>query len=141
MAELASLYFQSYQLAFETARRAERAFRFERYESSRTFVRFGAWENLRKGLLAGERLALDLRRMELAFLQEDRRELELVRHLSLAELDPEALVRLRQTGHCSVTVPERVFDEDTPGHLLAPRSQHLADPSLRDRALVTAQRG
>jgi len=119
--QLSALYFQSYKLAFDLAKRAERAFQFERAEPSRTFVKFGAWESMRKGLLAGERLSLDLRRMEAAYLNEDKRDLELVKHVSLAMLSPngpDALVSLRETGKCEIEIPEAIFDMDTPGHYL-----------------------
>src|SRR5690606_27602885 len=68
------------------------------------------------GLLAGERLALDLRRMEVAQLDHDRRELELTKRVSLRLLNPAALLDLRETGSCEFKVPEVAFDLDHPGH-------------------------
>jgi Tc toxin complex TcA C-terminal TcB-binding domain len=55
---------------------------------------------LRKGLLAGERLALDLRRLEMAYLEQNRREYEINRHVSLVLHDPMALITLKETGEC-----------------------------------------
>jgi len=69
-------------------------------------------------LLAGERLHLDLKRMEVAFLDQNRREYEVTKHVSLAELDPVALVRLKRTGECFMNVPEALFDLDYPGHYM-----------------------
>jgi len=118
VSQLSALYFQFYKLTFDLAKRAERAFQFERAEPSRAFVKFGAWESLRKGLLSGERLSLDLRRMEAAFLTEDRRDFELTRHVRLSEIDPSKLVELREKGSCELTIPEILYDADTPGHYL-----------------------
>lgn len=116
--QLATVYFQAYQLAYELARRAERAFRFDLASPGASFLQFGYWDSLRKGLLAGEKLQLDLRRMEVAYLDQNRREHEVVKPVSLAQLDPEQFLRLRETGQCTFTVPETVFDRDHAGHYL-----------------------
>lgn len=118
LGQLAGLYFQSYQLAYDLAKRAERAFRHELAAPDASFIQFGYWDSLKKGLLAGERLALDLRRMEAGYLDQHRREYELTRHVSLALLDAGALVQLRQTGQCFISLPEALFDLDCPGHYM-----------------------
>jgi hypothetical protein len=53
--------------------------------------------------------------MEAAYLDQDRRDYELTKHISLAMLDPEALLELRETGECFVDLPEALFDMDYPG--------------------------
>ncbi len=116
--QLSSLYFQSYQLAYDLAKRAERAWQFELAEPDRSFVQFGHWDGLRKGLLAGERLHHDIRRMEVAYLDARQRDYELTRHVSLRQLDPLALLHLRRDGECLVRIPEAWFDLDSPGHYL-----------------------
>ncbi|MCK6526409.1 hypothetical protein L6R50_02200 [Myxococcota bacterium] len=114
--QLASVYVQAYQLALDLARRAERAWQFEVAAATPpSFVQASHWDSLRKGLLAGERLAMDLHRMEVAYLEQSRREYELVRHVSLAQVDPGALMSLKATGTCDVTLPEMLFDVDRPG--------------------------
>lgn len=114
--QLASVYVQAYQLALDVARRAERAWQFEVAAATPpSFVQASHWDSLRKGLLAGERLAMDLHRMEVAYLEQSRREYELVRHVSLAQVDPLALMALKATGTCEVTLPEMLFDVDRPG--------------------------
>jgi hypothetical protein len=70
----------------------------------------------KEGLLAGEKLYFDIKRMEIAYHDMNRREYELTRHVSVLQLDPEALLRLRTTGRCTVKVPESLFDMDGPGH-------------------------
>ena len=64
-----SLYQQSYNLAYDLAKRAETAFRFERPQTSAAaeYVRMGYWTNARDGLLAGEQLFLGLKRLEAAY--------------------------------------------------------------------------
>lgn len=115
--QLSALYFQSYKLAYAAAKRAERAWQYELADDS-TFITFGYWESARKGLLAGERLSLDLKRMEMAYLDKDIREFELTRHIPLTELDPTALQKLRETGTCSFGILDTFFDADSPGHYM-----------------------
>jgi len=115
--QLSGLYFQSYKLAFDLARAAERALQRE-LVTDETFVRFDAWDNLKRGLLAGERLQLDLRRLDAAHRALDRREYELTKRISLRAVDPAALVDLREDGSCVFELPEVLFDLDHPGHYL-----------------------
>jgi hypothetical protein len=113
--EVRGLYNRAYELALETARKAERALRNELGDPNLTFVQPSYLAGT-EGLLAGERLHLDLRRMELAHLDLNRREYELTKNISLLQLAPLELVRLRATGRATFTIPEELFDLDTPGH-------------------------
>ena len=114
--EISGTFFQSYKLAYDLAKRAERCLRFELGLQDSSFISYGYWDSLRKGLLSGEKLQYDLRRMESGYLDQNRREFELTKHISLIQLDPMALVRLRETGRCFFHVPEELFDLDYPGH-------------------------
>jgi hypothetical protein len=118
--QIAEVYFRTYQLALDQARRAEHGYQYELglETSTAQFVRAGYWDNLKKGLMAGEQLHLDLRRMEVAYLDQNKREYEITRHVSLISLDPSALIALRQSGKCEVAIPEALFDLDYPGHYL-----------------------
>jgi hypothetical protein len=118
VSQISGVYFQSYQLAYDVARRAERAFRFELGLQDSNFIQFGYWDSLKKGLLSGERLYHDLKRMEVAYLDQNKREYEITKHVSLVLLDPMALILLKQTGECFVNLPEALFDLDYPGHYL-----------------------
>ncbi len=122
VAQTATSYFQAYQLAYDMARRADRCFAFEtgaaERSASETFIQFGYWDSLRKGLLAGDKLLYDIRRMESAFYDRNLRELEITKNVSLAALDPMALLALRRNGECIVDVPETLFDADYPGHYM-----------------------
>jgi hypothetical protein len=114
--QISGVYFQSYQLAYDLAKQAERCFQFELGIQESRYIQFGYWDSLKKGLLSGEKLQYDLRRLETAYLEHNRREFELTKHVSLALLDPMALVKLRETGRCFINLPEEVFDLDYPGH-------------------------
>jgi hypothetical protein len=114
--QISGVYFQSYRLAYDLAKRAERCFRFELVLQDSSYIQFGYWDSLKKGLLAGEKLQYDLRRLETAYLEQNRREFELTKHISLTLLDPLALVKLRETGRCFINLPEEIFDLDYPGH-------------------------
>ncbi len=54
--------------------------------------------------------------MEMAYHELNQREYELIKHVSLLQVDPLALVKLRTTGNCTVQLPEALFDMDGPGH-------------------------
>jgi hypothetical protein len=115
--QISGVYFQSYRLAYDLAKRAERCFRFELgTQDGSSYINFGYWDSLKKGLLSGEKLQYDLRKLESAYLEQNRREYELTKNVSLSLLDPFALVKLRETGRCFINLPEYIFDLDFPGH-------------------------
>ncbi|MEM9458241.1 MAG: neuraminidase-like domain-containing protein [Myxococcota bacterium] len=115
---LSQLYFSTYNLAYDIAKRAERAYRYELGVEGSTIVRAGHWNDLRKGLLAAEHLTLDLQRLDVAYIDADRREYELTKSVSLAQLAPEALMELRAGNAAVVELGEGLFDLDHPGHYM-----------------------
>ncbi|MET1161993.1 MAG: neuraminidase-like domain-containing protein [Pseudoxanthomonas sp.] len=114
--QLSTVFVQSYQLAFDMAKQAERSFRYELGLSESSYIQFGYWDSLMKGLMSGEKLLFDLKRLQAAYHEQNRREYELVKHVSLSQLDPVALLQLKQNGQCFVSIPETLFDLDFPGH-------------------------
>lgn len=118
--QIAGMYFRAYQLAYDLAKRTEKAYRHELglEDKDSNFIQFGYWDNLKKGLLAGEKLSHDIRRMEVAYLDKNKRELELTKHVSLRQLNPTALLEFKTTGSCQVTIPEWLYDLDCPGHYM-----------------------
>ncbi len=119
--EISRLYYEYYRFAFETARKAERTMKQELMRpelDAQDFVKFNYWDGGRKGLLSGEALQLDVKRMEMAYHDNNKRELELTRHISLRQLNPVALLGLRAIGTCQVTIPEWLYDLDCPGHYM-----------------------
>ncbi|HYI12533.1 MAG TPA: insecticidal toxin protein [Thermoanaerobaculia bacterium] len=113
--EVRGLYSQCFQFAFDIARKAERALQHELGNPGLSYLQFGYLTG-KEGLLAGEKLHLDVKRMEMAYHDLNQREYELTRHVSLLQVDPLALIRLRTTGRCTVRLPEELFDADGPGH-------------------------
>src|SRR6266567_8595574 len=113
--ETAALHRQMYELARRAAHEAMRSFRFELPHAGQWFLPEEDWDNLHAGLLAGERLDFALRRMEKAYLDENRRELEITKHISLRLDFPVAYLQLRTTGYCEIAIPEWMFDVDYPG--------------------------
>jgi hypothetical protein len=113
--ETAALHRRAYDLAFDIARKAERAFNFERGHTHRHFLPTQCWDNLHEGLTAGERLEIAVRAMEKAYLDENLREYELTKHFSLRLHFPLEFLRLKATGRCEIQIPEWMFDLDYPG--------------------------
>lgn len=114
--QISGVYFQAYQLAYDVARKAERCYRFELGLSDSNFVQFGYWDSMKKGLLSGEKLSLDLHRLESSYYDQNKREFEITKHIPLSQIDPLALLTLKQNGECFVNLPEEIFDLDYPGH-------------------------
>lgn len=115
---LSGLYFQTYQMALDLAKMAQKSLQFELgYEESQVgYITSVYWDSLRKGLLSGEALQVDLDRMEKAHLEKNRRRFEISKTISLAELDPLALLELRDKRVCEFSIGEEQFDFDFPGH-------------------------
>ena len=114
----ADLYRMVYELALNEAREAERAFNFERGHTTHKFVGCDDWDNLHEGMLAGEKLQLQLAHMEKAYLDHNCREYELTKHISLRLSFPLEFLRLKLTGHCDIEIPEWMFDLDYPGQYM-----------------------
>ncbi|QEL71780.1 MULTISPECIES: neuraminidase-like domain-containing protein [unclassified Bacillus cereus group] len=116
--ETAAMYYQMYEIALHYAHQAQRAFNFERGHTARQFIPAEIWDNLHEGILAGERLQLALRHMEKAYYDENVREYELTKHISLRLHFPMAFLQLQTTGYCEIDIPEWMFDFDYPGHYM-----------------------
>ncbi len=116
--EISTIFFQSYQLAYDLAKKAERCYRFERGITNSNFIQFGYWDSLRKGLMSGERLYLSLKQLERAYHDQNKRDYEITKNISLMLNDPLALITLKETGTCTLELPETLFDADYPGHYM-----------------------
>lgn len=113
--EVRGLYSQCFQFAFDIAKKAERALQHELGNPELSYLQYGYLAG-KEGLLAGEKLYLDIKRMEMAYHDLNQREYELTKHISLLQVNPLALIQLRTTGRCVVQLPETLFDMDGPGH-------------------------
>lgn len=114
--QISQVYFQTYQMAFDLAKRAERCLQYELGLENTRIIQYGHWDSLKKGLMSAERLQLELRKLEQAYMDRNKREFELTKHISLNLLNPLALLQLRETGKCDFAIPEELFDLDFPGH-------------------------
>jgi hypothetical protein len=113
--QLSGVFFQTYKIAYDMALSAQKALQFE-LDTTDSFVSFGYWNSLRKGLTCGEQLMLALNQMEDAYMRRNSRRLVIQKTVSLMQLDPGALMQLRQTGSCTFALPAALFDQDFPGH-------------------------
>ena len=113
--QVSSVYFRAYQLAHDFAKKSERSYRFE-LGNDDSFISYGYWDSMKKGLQSADHLIHDIKRMEASYLDKNRREYEITKHISLSMLDPLALVKLRATGVCDFEVPEVLYDMDHSGH-------------------------
>jgi hypothetical protein len=100
------------------AKQTEQTFRYELALADSSYINFGYWNSLKKGLLAGEQLAYDVRNMEKAYRDQNAREYELTKHICLSQLDASALQLLKTNRECWINLPEELFDMDYPGHYM-----------------------
>ncbi|KAI4145965.1 MAG: hypothetical protein L6R39_003626 [Caloplaca ligustica] len=127
--ETAVLYRQAFRLALQSAVEAQAALWYELGDYSSChqnnesqldsgFSETSLWNSLHEGLLAGEKLELQLRALERKYMTSMCREYELTKHISLRQLAPLAFLLLKTGGECEVEVPEWWFDLDYPGHYM-----------------------
>lgn len=112
---LSTVHFQAYLVALATARAVERSLQYE-LDLDQRFITGSYWDSQKRGLLSGEALLLALDQMERAYIAANARRLEIVRPVSLKEINPKALLDLKAKGECMFETPERLFDSDYPGH-------------------------
>jgi len=119
------------QIAADVARQAQNALEFERQQAAE-IITGDYWslaaagvptsglseEQRESGLLGAERLLADLTRLDAYKLATERRQFQLSKTLSMAQLMPSELVKLRT--ECTVTFNTLMgwFDLDFPGHYL-----------------------
>jgi hypothetical protein len=132
--QVSSLFYQYYRFGVDTARKAERTMKQElmRPELDATdFLQFNYWDAGHQGLLSGEALYLDVKRMEMAYHDNNKREIELTRNISLRQLDPLALLSLKITGSCTVTIPEWFYNLTFPSlYMLRIKSVAISIPGV-----------
>jgi hypothetical protein len=114
--ELRRLYRLAFNDALAMARLAEQAFRAERRDAADDAALTGGyWDADTAGLLAAERLLIDLQALERQYIEHNDRQLEVDQSFSLAQFAPDALAELQLTGQCNFDVPEWFFDLSYPG--------------------------
>ena len=133
---MSSLYFQTYKLAYDMAKYAEKAFQYERGVKAAevNFIQPNYWNSQRKGLMAGENLGMDLDRMEQAFFETHERRLEIAKNISLLELDPVAYLNLLKKGTCDFRLSEALIRLRLPRTLLPTNQNDYFDHYGRRRS-------
>lgn len=127
---LSSLYFQTYNLALTAALKAQSAFQFE-MDTSELVINFNYWDNLYKGLLAGESLMLSLQQLEVAHTQKNRRRFEITKTISLIQLNEEKFKTFRKSGELEFSFDEPLFEKDYPdNYCLKIRSVSISVPAV-----------
>jgi hypothetical protein len=117
--QVSNVYFSAYKLAYDMAKKAEKCYRNELGifdESAESFIQFGYWDSLKRGLMSGEKLIHSLQKLDAAYLNGNKRDLEMTKHISLAQMYPEKLLELVSLTRTSLDLKEIIFDMDYPGH-------------------------
>jgi receptor-binding and translocation channel-forming TcA subunit of Tc toxin/ABC toxin-like protein/neuraminidase-like protein/virulence plasmid A protein len=116
-AELQKLHRMAFNAALSVARLAEQACHFEHPdEAVKPGLAGDYWDAGNAGLLAGDRLTLDLHNLERRYIETHHRTLEIEQSFSLARFDPDALSKLKTECVCDFEIPEWFFDLTYPGH-------------------------
>jgi hypothetical protein len=134
VSQIKTVYHQAYNLAYDLAKRAEKVFRFERGLPTSNFIQYGYWDAAYDGLFSGERLYIGLKQLEAAYQEKRGHDFEVSKSISLRQINPKALIDLKETGTCEFALPEVLFDMDFPGHYL----RRLKSVSLRIPCILGA---
>ncbi|MEO8548781.1 MAG: neuraminidase-like domain-containing protein, partial [Kofleriaceae bacterium] len=114
-AQLQTLYRGAFQNALAVAKLAEQAYRFERGDDTLPGLSLNYWNPTYAGLLAGEQMLIDLQTLERRFLETNYRTLEVDQAFALSQVDPQALISLRENGDCTFTIGELFYNLYYPG--------------------------
>ncbi|KAI0010769.1 hypothetical protein F4779DRAFT_616205 [Xylariaceae sp. FL0662B] len=117
--QYSAVYYDTYTLASQLAQKVQKAYQFENPQDGTAYLNplaGGYWDSSRDGLLSGARLSLDLKRIEMAYLNSQPYDFEIERNISLRQLHPLGLLSMRETGVAEFSLPETLFDMDFPGH-------------------------
>jgi Tc toxin complex TcA C-terminal TcB-binding domain/ABC toxin N-terminal region len=121
------------QQATAMAKLAASQLAFERQEPAPPFIQADYWEaptagglssttngsaSDRRGLTGSARLLQDIYQLDQYAFETNSRKLQLTKTISLAQLDPFAFQRFRETGVIRFATPMELFDQDFPGHYL-----------------------
>lgn len=113
---LQRLYRMAYNMAYDLARMAERAYQFERGENEYIILNDN-WNGEMAGLLAGEKLLLQLQQLEKKWIENNKRTPEITQSFSMQQIAPDKLLQLKKDGECvGFEIPEAAFDLVYPGY-------------------------
>ena len=112
--KISGVYFQSYKMAFDLAKEAEAAYRFERNVADSPILH-PTWDSLHKGLLAGETLMLGLNHLERAWVEAGENRAQIVKTISMKVPGNDFRKRFKK-GLFTFNLTEEDFNADFPGH-------------------------
>lgn len=128
LSQMATHYYQAHDAVVGLCLSAQASLQYEMGDYDTTYVRPNVWMDNYHGLMAAESMALDLLRMESAFLHRHERRLELTKTISLkqqfdanAEEDPsqddwsKVLKTFTENGVLDFEFKQKLFDLDYPG--------------------------
>ena len=126
--ELGKVFRQYVKTLLEVAQMAEKAYHFEidgKIIDEPEFMAGDYWETFYKGLLAPERILLDLRRMEKAFLENDSHKMAIVRPIVIfknlttpTEIPQNVTIeKTKDTYEYLITIQPELFNADFEGHV------------------------
>ncbi|HJR30989.1 MAG TPA: efflux RND transporter periplasmic adaptor subunit, partial [Pseudomonas sp.] len=125
--KFASFYFTAFNTAQSLCQAAEACWQYEMGNFSQFFVRPGVWNNSYRGLGAGEELKMSLQQMYREYVQNNKRELEIRKTISLKSLkakDPASTINktweeiataLVSNGTCEFELTQKMLDDDYAG--------------------------
>lgn len=129
VSQMATHYYQAHDAVVAMCLSTQASWQYETSEYETTFIRPNVWMDKHHGLMAGESIALDLLRMESAFLHRHERRLEMTKTISLRQLfDAKAveegsddnwakvLKKFGDDGVLDFEFTQQMFDRDYPGH-------------------------
>lgn len=126
--ETGKVYKTLFQLAAKVARKAEKCYHFEIGDTdmgnAKSFISNSYWDGAYSGLLSADRLIADLHAMEVAYLENDKNELEITREVYLDELKDEQgvnyLTKLRtiesEVENFDFQINESLFNNEFSNH-------------------------
>lgn len=106
---------QVYDLVRDLGLKAQMTYCFEKGISNANYIQSGFDTGI-DGLFAGEKLYVGLKQLEAAYQNERGHDYEITKQISLYQINPLAIIQLRETGICEFALPEALFDMDYPGH-------------------------
>ncbi|UKZ83019.1 hypothetical protein TrVFT333_010820 [Trichoderma virens FT-333] len=114
------IFQQTYTMAADMASLARRALNFEHatrfHNDSKLPKIVNHWDHSHDGHLSAESMYLDLKQLEKLHMESRTHDFEIRKSISLRQLNPIELLKLRETGEAILDVPEALFDMDYPGH-------------------------
>ena len=116
------------KLTTKVAKMAEKCYHFEIGDTDmgkgKSFISNSYWDGAYSGLLSADRLIADLHAMEIAYMENDKNELEITRPVSLSELESlyqdvvvqSPLSEIKQYAATKFTIPLQLYSSDFGGH-------------------------